>query len=137
MIVGKTAAARRGRPPLFQVLRARASGDSAHGARPYWLIVEMSGDARNKQPKLHPAVMNAKLDAEVWRDPRDRLADAVWVFWHKPYFEEGAENSVRGQNQRMRGYLSRYLDDYDVSSEMSDSHLGRIGLKKGVHGDKA
>ena len=91
----------------------------------------MSSRSDRKHSRQHPAVANAKLDAEVWRGPRDRLADAVWVFWHKPYFEACPENSPRGQNQRMRGYLSRYLDDADVSSEVSDSHLGRIGLKKG------
>ena len=91
----------------------------------------MSSRSDRKRDKAHPAVANAKLDAEVWRDPRDRLSDAVWVFWHRPYFEACSENSPRGQNQRMRGYLSRYLDDADVSNEVSDSHLGRIGLKKG------
>jgi hypothetical protein len=91
----------------------------------------VSSRSDRKHSRQHPAVVNAKLDAEVWCDTRGRLAAAVWVFWHRPYFEACPENSPRGQNQRMRGYLSRYLDDCDVSNELSDSHLGRIGLKKG------
>src|SRR5262245_20165776 len=52
--------------------------------------VAVSGPDRKRQDK--PAVLQARLDAEVWRDPRDWLAMARWAYWQRPYFEFCPEN---------------------------------------------
>jgi hypothetical protein len=80
--------------------------------------------------KLHPAALQAKLDAQVWADGRDWLDAARWAFWQKPYFEHCPENAARDQNQRARAYLSQYLDESDAV-EAPDTHLGSIlGMRK-------
>lgn len=90
----------------------------------------MSGPDRKRQDKLHTAALRGKLDAEVWRDPRDWLAMARWACWHRPYFERCPENAARDQNQGARAHLSRYLDEV-AADEAPDGHLGsRLGLRK-------
>ena len=89
-----------------------------------------AGD-RKKQEKLHPAVLNAKLDAELRRDPRDREAMARWLLWHPPYFETSTMPADRARNQEMRAYLSQHLEEA-MPQHAPDGQLGTmIGLKKG------
>jgi hypothetical protein len=100
------------------------------GAAARWRRMSGAGD-RKKQERLHPAVLNAKLDAELRRDPRDWEAMARWLLWHPSYFETSTMPADLCREPGNRACPSQHLEE-SMPQQAPDGQLGTmIGLKKG------
>jgi hypothetical protein len=80
----------------------------------------MSGDARRRQPKQHPATVNAMIDDSAWAQSPQGTLDRKKAEWFAL------------QNAETRAWLEDYLERVNPEpDQLPDTHLGtKVGLLK-------